>query len=56
MDTNDYCTCKHCSSVSSECDDWNEWDVCCDCGKVIEDSYRSLNHYDGEDHVYYDDY
>ena len=31
-------------------DDWGFWDVCCDCGKKIEDGYHNYNHFDNEDH------
>lgn len=50
----EYCTCKNSNSVHTEFNDWYEWDVCNDCNKMIEDSIRELNHYDGEDHVNYD--
>lgn len=56
MEDQDYCTCDHSSSISSEFNDWYECDICNDCGKIIEDSFRELNYYDGEDHVYYNEY
>ena len=46
-----FCQCAHPSAVSTEFDDWFQWDVCCDCGKEIEMTREPLNHYDGEDHV-----
>lgn len=49
----DFCKCKGVYLVTSGFDDWNEFDICCKCGKIIEDSFRPLNHYDGEDHVDY---
>lgn len=49
-----YCTCGSPKGVYCLFDDWFEWDVCVICKKPIEDSLRSLNHYDGEDHVLYD--
>lgn len=30
--------------------EWGWWDVCCKCGKEIEDSFHYYNHFDGEDH------
>jgi len=47
----DYCNCKGVNTVTTDFDDWYEFDICCSCGKVIEDSIKPLNHYDGEDHV-----
>ena len=52
----DYCKCPGRGMLTSGFNDWYEYDVCCNCGKIIEDSFRSLNHYDGEDHVDYDIY
>lgn len=49
----EFCTCENCTCVSTEFSDWYEWDVCSNCGKLIEGSIRSLDHYDGEDHVIY---
>ena len=47
---NQYCKCKNSSSVFSENNDFGYWLKCCDCDKVIEDSFEYFNHYDGEDH------
>lgn len=47
----EYCQCKNSRSVTTEFNDWFQWDVCCNCGKEIEMSREPLNHYDGEDHV-----
>ncbi len=55
MNNKDYCKCKKSSAVTTDFNDFYEYDICCDCGKIIEDSFRPLNHYDGEDHVYYGD-
>lgn len=55
MDKKDYCQCKNITKVTTGFDDFNEYDICCNCGKIIEDSFRSLNHFDGEDHVFYDE-
>lgn len=49
----DFCQCKQPTKVYTDFNDWYELDICCDCGKIIEDSYRELDHYDGEDHVNY---
>lgn len=46
----DYCTCKQCSSVTSRAEEFGYRDVCCDCGKPLEDGFHYYNHYDGEDH------
>lgn len=40
MENKDYCKCKEVNSVSSEIGEWGYWDVCNDCGKVIEDSFE----------------
>lgn len=45
-----YCKCKSTTSVTSEIEEWGYWDVCCKCGKPIEDGFHYYNHYDGEDH------
>ncbi len=45
-----YCKCPHPSSITSEIEEWGYWDVCCDCGKPLEDGFHYYNHYDGEDH------
>ncbi|MBE7019386.1 MAG: hypothetical protein E7413_05880 [Ruminococcaceae bacterium] len=47
----EYCTCNDCSSVYIDDDEWGVWDVCKKCGKIVEDSYKAYNHYDGEDHI-----
>jgi len=54
MQEKDFCKCKNIGKITSSFDDWYEYDICCNCGKIIEDSIRPLNHYDGEDHVDYD--
>lgn len=47
-----YCDCKVPSrEVEIDDDEFACWDVCCNCGKIIEDSIRFYNHYDGEDHI-----
>lgn len=50
----DYCKCDDWSEgvTTGFEDDWGYWDVCCKCGKKIEDGHHWYNHYDGED---YDD-
>lgn len=47
---NDFCRCENPSSITTEIDEFGYWDVCCDCGKRLEDGYHYYNHYDGEDH------
>lgn len=47
----EFCTCKELHSITTGFeDDFGYWDVCCDCGRKIEDGYHYYNHYDGEDH------
>lgn len=47
---NDYCKCKHIKLITTEEEDFGYWDVCCQCGKRIENGFHYYNHYDGEDH------
>ena len=49
-DVNDYCRCQRSGSITSEEEEWGYWDVCCDCGKPLENGFHYYNHYDGEDH------
>lgn len=52
----DYCKCARVKGITSGCeDDFGYWDVCCDCGKPLEDAYHYYNHYDGEDQEDIDD-
>lgn len=37
----EYCKCENSSSVYSESNELGFWDVCTDCGKVIEDSFEN---------------
>lgn len=46
----DFCKCTHCSVITSQIEESGYWDVCCDCGKPLEDGFHYFNHYDGEDH------
>lgn len=46
----DYCMCERCSSITSYMDEFGYWDICCDCGRPLEDGFHYYNHYDGEDH------
>ena len=46
----DFCKCTHCSAITSQMEEFGYWDVCCDCGKPLEDGFHYFNHYDGEDH------
>ena len=45
-----YCKCQQHRSITSEIEEWGYWDVCCVCGKPLEDGFHYYNHYDGEDH------
>lgn len=49
MYNHDYCQCEKSSSVYSDTDNWGCWDVCSDCGKVIEDSYAYDSEYQSID-------
>ena len=46
----DFCKCTHCSAITSQMEEFGYWDVCCDCGKPLEDGFHYFSHYDGEDH------
>ena len=48
----EYCQCSNHSAITSdvESDNWGYWDICCECGKRLEDGYNEYNHIDGEDH------
>lgn len=46
----EYCQCTHRSAITAVDGEWGYWDVCCDCGKPLEDGFHYYNHYDGEDH------
>ena len=50
MSDADYCKCEHSSSIASQVGEFGYWDICCDCGKLLEDGFHYYNHYDGEDH------
>lgn len=51
MRDNEYCTCINPSSITTGFEDgFGYWDVCCDCGKRLEDGCHYYNHYDGEVH------
>jgi hypothetical protein len=53
MKKEDYCQCKQPSNVYTNFNNWYEFDCCGNCGKIIEGTFRPLDHYDGEDHVFY---
>jgi len=40
MDDVNYCKCEKSSSVYTDMDTFGHWDMCSDCNKVIEDSYK----------------
>lgn len=44
-----YCECFNPSSISTNLDTYGYWEVCCSCGKPIEDGFHFYNHVDGED-------
>lgn len=43
MNLDDYCRCEKSSGVHTEISDWCQYDVCNDCGKVLEDGFRSID-------------
>lgn len=43
MNLSDYCKCKKSSGCHTEVDNWYQYDICNDCGKVLEDGIRSIN-------------
>lgn len=43
MNPEEFCRCNKPSSVHTEIDDWYQFDVCNDCGKVLEDGIRPLD-------------
>lgn len=45
-----FCECKALSSITAHTGEWGYYDVCCECGKPLEDGFHYYNHYDGEDH------
>ena len=49
----EYCKCENPKLVYTDFDDFAQWDVCGECNKEIDETYQYLNHYDGEDHVFY---
>ena len=49
LNNEDYCKCNH-RVITTELEEFGYWDVCCECGKPIEQGYHYYNHYDGEDH------
>lgn len=46
----DFCKCQSVTAITSEEGEFGYWDICCTCGKPLEDGYHYYNHYDGEDH------
>lgn len=46
----DFCKCENITEITSQLDEFGYWDVCCNCGKPVEDGFHYYNHYDGEDH------
>jgi len=46
-----FCKCKSQSLITTDYEDsFGYWDVCCICGKCLENGYHYYNHFDGEDH------
>ena len=34
-----YCKCQQHRSITPEIEEWGYWDVCCVCGKPLEDGF-----------------
>lgn len=51
LNKKDYCKCKNSSGVHTVTDNWYQYDVCNDCGKILEDGIRPLND-NGDINVY----
>lgn len=48
IESNNYCECKDIKSITTGFeDDFGYWDVCCECGKKMEDGHYYYDHYDG---------
>ena len=43
MNLYDCCKCKNSSGIHTEIDNWYQYDICNDCGKIIEDGIRPIN-------------
>lgn len=43
MNLSDFCKCQNRSGVHTETDDWYQYDICNDCGKIIEDGIRNID-------------
>lgn len=43
-----YCECSNPPSISTHEEMYGYWDVCCSCGKPLEDGFHFYNHVDGE--------
>lgn len=43
MNIKDFCKCKNVISVHTETDDFYQYDICNNCGKVLEDGIRPLD-------------
>lgn len=43
MNLKDFCKCEKSSSLHTDTNDWYQFDICNDCGKVIEDGVRPIN-------------
>ncbi len=52
MNREEYCTCGCPKGITSdtESSEFGCWDICCACGKRLEEGFHYYNHYDGEDH------
>lgn len=43
MDNIDYCKCNSRTGVHTETDEWYQYDICNNCGKVLKDGIRPID-------------
>lgn len=43
MNRYDYCKCESRSGVHTDIDSWYQYDICNDCGKILEDGIRPID-------------
>ncbi|WP_169741889.1 hypothetical protein [Carnobacterium inhibens] len=52
----EYCECKNSTNVFTKINDKGTFDICDDCNKEIEGSFKYFNQHDGKKHDFYDEY
>lgn len=52
MSKEEYCICSYPRGTTSntKSDDWGYRDICCNCGRRLENGFHYYIYYDGEDH------